>query len=367
MADALKDMFSKKFYERLALEFNKVDKNFHPEKFVKDVTKGLEDLSLNQRMRNTSVILKSHLPADYGKSVQILSKVVPAFKSHYTSLLFPDFVGQYGHDHVDLSLETLKYFTQFGSSEFAIREFLKRDVNRTLKVMYKWADDKNHHVRRLASEGSRPRLPWSFNLNEIANDPAKTLPILEKLKADKELYVKKSVANHLNDFSRINPDWMLKVVKGWDKKNGDTAWIVKHASRTLIKKGDARSLAVFNYEKNPQVKVSKFQFFGPDGKASSNVKLGGKLEFSFELLSEKSKSQKLVVDYAVHFQKKSGELAPKVFKLRELELGPRKSIAINKQLDFKPLTTRVYYPGKHSIELLINGKSYGKKDFQLTK
>ena len=126
MADALKDMFNKKFYEHLAMEFNTVDKHFRTDNFVKDVTKGLDSLSLNQRLRNTTVTLKKHLPDDYKKSVEILSQVVPKFQSHYTSFLFPDFVGQYGHDDFNLSMEALKYFTQFSSSEFAIREFLKK-------------------------------------------------------------------------------------------------------------------------------------------------------------------------------------------------------------------------------------------------
>ncbi len=359
MADALKDMFNPIFYKRLAMEVNKADKNFHPDRFVKDVIKGIEVLSLNQRMRNTTVMLKKHLPNDYKKSVGILSKVVPEFKSHYTSFLFPDFIGQYGHDDFKLSMEALEHFTKFGSSEFAIREFLKRDLKKTLAVMNKWADDKNHHVRRLASEGCRPRLPWSFNLDEIAKDPKQTLPILEKLKADKELYVKKSVANHLNDFSRINPDWMLKLVSSWDRNNADTAWIVRHASRTLIKKGDVRSLAVFNYEKSPQLKISKFQM------SDLKVKQGGELSFSFDIVSEKTKSQKLVIDYAVHYQKKSGGMSPKVFKLKELELKDGQTFSIKKLHGFKELSTRKHYAGKHAVEILINGKSYGMKEFVL--
>jgi len=359
MADALKDMFSKKFYERLALELNKADKNIHPHKFVKDVTKGLDALSLNQRMRNTSVVLKQHLPTDYKKSINTLFKVVPEFKGFYTSLLFPDFVGQYGHDDYDQSMEALKYFTQFGSSEFAIREFLKRDLKKTLAVMKKWSLDKNHHIRRLSSEGSRPRLPWSFNLDEIAKNPLLTQPILEALKTDKELYVKKSVANHLNDFSRINPEWMLKVVNSWDRKNEDTAWIVKHASRTLIKKGDQRSLAVFDYEKNAKLKIENWKI----GKLK--IMLEDNFSFSFDIVSEKTKSQKLVIDYAIHYQKKSGELAPKVFKLKDLELKPKKTVAISKSHRFMDFTTRKHYPGKHAVEIMVNGKSYGKKEFVL--
>ncbi|MGZ4117554.1 MAG: DNA alkylation repair protein, partial [Bacteroidia bacterium] len=212
MADALKDMFNKKFYESLAVEFNKADKNFHPDKFVKQVTKNIEPLSLNQRLRNTTVVLKEHLPADYKKAVEVLFKVVPQFSSHYTSFLFPDYIGQYGHDDFDLSMAALKFFTQHGSSEFAIREFLKRDFNKTIKVMNKWADDKNYHVRRLASEGSRARLPWSFNLDEVMKNPEVTRSILEKLKQDDELYVRKSVANHLNDFSKKNTKYMLELM-----------------------------------------------------------------------------------------------------------------------------------------------------------
>ncbi len=359
MADALKDMFSKKFYERLSLELYKADKNIHPDKFVKCVTKGLEELSLNQRMRNTSVVLKQHLPNDYKKSVAVLSKVVPQFKGSYTSLLFPDFVGQYGHSDFEQSMEALSYFTQFGSSEFAIREFLKRDMKKTLSVMKKWSEDKNHHIRRLSSEGSRPRLPWSFNLDEIAKNPELTKPILEKLKTDKELYVKKSVANHLNDFSRINPDWMLKVINSWDRKNVDTAWIVKHASRTLIKKGDQRSLAVFDYEKSPKIKIEKLKI------EKLKIKLGESLKFDFELQSEKTKSQKLVIDYAIHYQKKSGELAPKVFKLKDIELKPKQAVSISKAHRFMDFTTRKHYPGKHAVEIIVNGKSYGKKEFLL--
>ncbi|MGZ4047879.1 MAG: DNA alkylation repair protein [Bacteroidia bacterium] len=360
MADALKDMFNKKFYESLAVEFNKADKNFHPDKFVKQVTKNIEPLSLNQRLRNTTVVLKEHLPADYKKAVEVLFKVVPQFSSHYTSFLFPDYIGQYGHDDFDLSMAALKFFTQHGSSEFAIREFLKRDFNKTIKVMNKWADDKNYHVRRLASEGSRARLPWSFNLDEVMKNPEVTRSILEKLKQDDELYVRKSVANHLNDFSKKNTKYMLELMNSWDKTNPHTAWIIKHASRTLIKKGHPDSLAIFDFEKNAKVKIEKFKI------EKSKIKMGENLQFDFEIVSDKTKLQKLVIDYAIHYQKKSGELLAKVFKLKELNLKPKETIRISKSHRFLDFTTRKHYPGKHAVEIMINGKSYLKKEFILS-
>src|SRR6185436_17872625 len=153
--EPLKEMFNKAFYEKLAKEFQKADANFNSKLFTEQVTKNLSALELNQRMRNTSVVLKTHLPADFKKAVEVMKKVIPNLNRGYTQLVFPDFVGLYGKEHVDVSLDALKYFTSFGSSEFAIREFLRMDFDRTIKVMQTWAKDKDHHVRRLASEGSR--------------------------------------------------------------------------------------------------------------------------------------------------------------------------------------------------------------------
>lgn len=358
--EPLKEMFNKQFYERFAAEFKKADNTFNAKKFVKDVTENFEPLSLNERMRKTSHTLKIHLPQDYKKAIGIMRKVIQNTPRGYTNLVFPDFVGQYGHDDIDTSLEALKHFTQFGSSEFAIREFLKRDFNKTIKVMNQWAKDKNHHVRRLASEGSRPRLPWSFKLDHVIQNPKSTQSILEALKSDEELYVRKSVANHLNDHSKDNTDFMLQVLKGWDKKHPHTAWIVKHASRSLIKKGDANSLALFDFEKDVKIKIEKFII------KNSKIKLGTNLEFEFAIRSEKAKTQKLVVDYIIHYQKKGKELSAKVFKLKELELKAKESVHISKKQMIKDFTTRKHFAGEHFLEIQVNGKVYGKLKFNLS-
>ena len=360
MANALKEMFNKKFYEQLALEFSKVDKNFHPGKFVKDVSKNTEQLSLNGRMRNTSIILKKHLHFDYKKSVELMFQTIPNLNRNYTSLIYPDFVGLYGHHDFNISMEALKYFTTFGSSEFAIREFLKRDFHKTIKVMNVWAEDENFHVRRLASEGCRPRLPWSFKLDEVIKNPKATVSILEKLKADETLYVKKSVANHLNDISKDNTDWMLNVLNSWDRTNSNTFWIIKHASRTLIKKGNLKSLSLFGFEKNIKVNVANFKL------NRSKLKLGEALQFEFDVISEKSQSQKLVIDFAIHYVKKSGELSPKDFKLKETTLKAKETLSIAKKHNFQDYSTRKHYSVKHIIELIINGMSVYKKQFELS-
>jgi 3-methyladenine DNA glycosylase AlkC len=357
--EPLKEMFNKKFYQTLAVEFNKADKNFHPEKFVKDVTKDFEALSLNQRMRNTSIVLNKHLPHSYKKTVDLMKQVIPNLRNGYTSLVFPDYVSQFGLDDFDTSLEALKYFTSFGSSEFAIREFLKKDFDKAIKTMYKWAEDKNHHVRRLASEGSRPRLPWSFKLDRVLAEPKVTLPILEALKADDELYVRKSVANHLNDLSKDHTDYMLGIVNGWDINNPHTAWIIKHACRTLIKKGNAKSLQVFKFEKNVKVRLENFTI------NKKTFVLGDTLQFQFDLISEKSTPQKLVVDYCIHYTKKGGELSPKVFKLKEIDLPPKQQVSIAKKQLLKDFSTRTHHAGKHMVDVLVNGKVLHSAEFML--
>lgn len=359
MADALKEMFNKKFYTKFSLEFKKADKNFNSKNFLKDILNGIDELSLNERLRKTSIVLKNNLPSDFKKSVDILYKVIPNLDRGYTSLVFPDYIGLFGHQNFKLSMEALEYFTEFGSSEFAIREFLKRDFYKTLSVMEKWADDNNYHVRRLASEGSRARLPWSFKLDEVIKNPSSTKNILEKLKSDPELYVKKSVANHLNDLSKDNPNYMIGVIKKWDSKNLHTAWIIKHASRTLIKKGDVAALSVFNFEKNVNILIENFKIDKP------KIKIGETLKISFDVISKKNSTQKLVVDYVIHYQKKGNLPSKKVFKLKELELkGYEKATIVKSQL-FKDFSTRKHYSGKHKVEIMVNGEVYVEKEFIL--
>lgn len=358
--EPLKEMFNPAFYERLARQFAKADPRFDAPGFVKAVTRDLAPLSLNQRMRRTTEILKDHLPENYKQAIRIMEKVIPHTPRGYTNLLFPDFVGVYGRRDFDTSMQALKRFTTYGSSEFAIREFLKQDLEATLRIMKTWAGDPDPHVRRLASEGSRPRLPWSFHLEEIIRQPALTAPILQRLSADEALYVRKSVANHLNDISKDSPGFMLDLVGGWDKTHPSTAWIIKHACRTLIKKGHPGSLAVFDFEKNPRLRVEQLKA------DRRELRLGDTLRFSFALVSEKKTGQKLVVDYIIHYRKKSGELSPKVFKLKETGLRPGETLSLSKSQTIQDLSTRKHFPGEHRLEIQVNGKVLAGLDFTLS-
>ncbi|TKC63707.1 DNA alkylation repair protein [Pedobacter hiemivivus] len=358
--EPLKEMFNREFYRRFAGVFANIDKGFNENAFVNEVTYNLDELELNGRLRNTSVVLQKYLPKDFKKAVDILYNAAPTLRRGYTALVLPDFVGRYGKEYFHLSMEALKDFTSFGSSEFAVREFLKTDLNKTLEVMQLWAEDRDEHVRRLASEGSRPRLPWSFKLEEIIKNPSLTTNILDKLKADESPYVRKSVANHLNDISKDNTSYMLGLVKSWDNSHPHTYWIIKHASRTLIKKGNLDSLSLFDFEKDIKLSITNFRI------NSNHLRLGEDLQFSFELTSLKNTPQKLVIDYAIHYSKALGNQSKKVFKLKEMILQPNQVVQLSKKQLFKDLTTRKHYMGKHLVEIIVNGNEFGNIEFDLS-
>ncbi|HEY5791704.1 MAG TPA: DNA alkylation repair protein, partial [Chthoniobacterales bacterium] len=249
--------------------------------------------------------------------------------------------------------------TAFGSSEFAIREFLRLDLARTLKVMEKWSRDGGEHVRRLASEGSRPRLPWSFRLEALIADPAPVAPILENLKADPSLYVRKSVANHLNDITKDHPEWVLKRLTAWPRENSHTQWIVKRALRTLIKRGDRAALTVIGAGEKARVAVSHFAI------EPRRIRLGESVAMGFHLDSRSAQPQKLVVDYAVHYVKKSGATSAKVFKWKELTLLPGQSVTLSRRQSIRNFTTREHYAGRHAVDLSINGEKLASAAFEL--
>ncbi len=360
MSTQLKEMFNAAYFARLAKETEAVFPTFKRAAFLKEVQQGNEARELNARMRHASTTLRTHLPTDFRKAVKVLKGLAPRMPKGYTALLYPDFVGQFGHDDPALSLDALKYFTSFGSSEFAVREFFRLDVKGTLKVMRAWAEDDDEHVRRLASEGSRPRLPWSFRLDAVLKDPKLTTPILERLCTDDSLYVRKSVANHLNDFSKDHPTYMVELLNTWDRTHPHTAWIAKHASRTLIKAGDPAALALFAFDTKVKVRVDELHI------ASKKLELGDTLEFSFTVVSEAARAQQLVIDYAIHYRKASGGTSKKVFKLKEVELPAKASIHLSKRQRIVDFSTRKHYPGEHLVEILVNGKERANAAFSLS-
>ncbi|MDQ2640420.1 MAG: DNA alkylation repair protein [Pseudomonadota bacterium] len=332
---------------------------FDQKQFLRHALHELDALSLMQRLRRMTESLHSALPGSFQRNLDILRELAPRLPSGFVTLFLPDYVARYGRAHTSVALGALKHFTCFGSAEFAIREFLRDDLKGTLATLTRWTTDENEHVRRLASEGTRPRLPWSFHLPAIAADPALAAPILEALRADPSLYVRKSVANHLNDVTRAHPDWVLKRIGQWPLDNAHTAWIARRALRTLIKAGDRRALALIGAGEKARVQVLEFKV-GP-----ARVQLGERITFTLALASTAKTPQRLVVDCAVHYVKKTGASAAKVFKWKETTVGARETIELRRSQVIKDFTTRRHYPGRHVVDLLVNGDKLASASFDL--
>lgn len=358
-APALKEIFNRERLEHIARETRAVRPDFDRKRFLKLATAGLDELGIMQRMRQTAEALYATLPEAFPSALPILRDLAPRVGHSFAAITLSEYVALYGRKHFDLSIDALKFFTRFGSSEFAIRHFLAADFDRTVAVMRRWAEDENEHVRRLASEGSRPRLPWSFQLKNLIADPSPTAPILEALRADPSLYVRKSVANHLNDIGKDHPDLLVARVSGWEQGDARTAWIVRHALRTLIKKGDVRALALIGTTGKASIKVEAFTVGPPE------IRLGERITTSATLRSTSKTEQRLVVDYAIHYVKKAGGTSRKVFKLREIALqaAERRELAVSQAV--RDFTTRKHYPGHHRVDLIVNGEIVAEGGFDL--
>jgi 3-methyladenine DNA glycosylase AlkC len=359
-APLLKEIFNRQRFQHIAREAVAVAPDFDTGRFMTAATRGLDDLGIMQRMRQGAAALKEALDVEYEKALHAFHALAPRIGHSFASLILPEYVAIYGQKHFDLSMEALKYFTRFGTSEAAIRPFLQNELERTLAVMRGWADDENEHVRRLASEGCRPRLPWSPQLKAVIENPELTWPILDALRADDSAYVRKSVANHLNDIGKDHPDWLIARLEAWPRDDPRTAWIVKHALRTLVKKGDPRALALIGASGKTDVRVEGFSV------SPSKVKLGSHVTISAEIVSTSSEDQRLVADYAVHYVKANGGTSRKVFKLKAFDLpaGAKQALSIKRAI--RDFTTRKHYPGLHKVELMVNGKTVAEGQFDLT-
>jgi 3-methyladenine DNA glycosylase AlkC len=356
---ALKEIFNVERLQHIASEMTAVYPEFDAQRFLKLASTGLADLSVMQRMARVSECLHAVLPLGYEASLEVLRALAPRLNSGFVSMCLPQYVAAYGADRFDLSMDALKYFTAFGSSEFAIRHFLRRDLERSLKLMHDWSLDDNEHVRRLASEGCRPRLPWSFRLEQVLADPRLAAKILDNLKADTSLYVRKSVANHLNDITKDHPAWVLEQIEGWSLDNKHTAWIAKHALRSLIKQGNPRALAIIGAGGKPEVEIVDVRVNPPV------IGLGEKITLSFAVKSRVEDSQRLVIDYAIDYVKANGSTSAKVFKLKALTLPGKATEQLSRGQHIKELTTRRHYAGRHAVHIMVNGERLASTAFEI--
>ena len=359
MPEPLKDRINIELLTPIVTFIKQLEPSFNPQNFMQlTFNNEWNNLELKQRFRKISESFKTCLPQNYPTAVNILAQASQKFTG-FESLFFPDFIEAYGWQdkkNYTASMQAIAQMTSGSSAEFAIRPFIENDPTQTFLQLYQWAESDNEHVRRLASEGSRPKLPWASHLKKLIKDPTPTIKILEILKCDKSKYVQKSVANHLNDISKDHPDLVLDLVKTWQGLSPQTDWIIKHACRTLLKEAHPQALVLFGYANASTIQVNHFE-------CDEIVKKGEKLNFSFSLKDLKSLG-KIRIEYAIYFMKANGKQNKKIFKIGESNYKEQQK-EIQKHYSFKAISTRKYYTGEHQLAILINGQKKALKCFLL--
>lgn len=361
----IKDIYSKAFYERLAFSLEKVVPNFAAEKFMQAILPPeFVQMEWKERMQHTTQTLHLFMPANYAESAALLEPVIAQLKrdgfgGHQLEFMFlPDYIAVYGLADFENSVKALELVTQYISAEFAVRPFLLKYGLQMTDQMLKWSTHPNHHVRRFASEGSRPRLPWAMAIPDLKNNPMPLLPILENLKNDPHEYVRRSVANSLNDITKDNPTVVVELAKKWKGLSKETDAIIKHACRTLLKKGHPEILNFYGLDAT-NLAITAFEIETP------KVKVGDSVAFAFTLENNDTIARYIRLEYTVYYLKQNGTLAGKVFKISEKTYQAGEKVRVNRKQSFKLITTKKFYLGHHKLSIMMNGKEVQIGDFEL--
>ncbi len=376
MAEAFKNMFNEQFFDRFTKDLKRVIDDFDAREFVLQIMNDeWENKEYKQRIAHITTILKKFLPADYkdaiAKILELLDyqeKAQPDFSKiddtrfsltlEYGAIL-DNYVEQYGLDHYETSIKAIERITQFTSCKFVTHPFIVKYPDEMMAQMLVWSKHEHWGVRRLASEGCRPRLPWAMALPDLKNNPAPIIPILENLKNDPARSVRLSVANNLNDISKDNPQIVIDLAKKWHGKSKEIDWIIKHGCRTLLKQGNSEIMELFGLGSVKNISIEDFQISTP------KVKVGDSLEFSFNLLNNNNKKNKIRLEYGIYYQKANGTLSKKVCKVSERDYAENSITRITRKHSFKVVTTRKFHPGLHQVSVIINGNEFEKYNFEL--
>lgn len=378
MPEPFKNLFNRPLIDTLSKHLQKRYPAFDKAGFVRMASRQLEELELKQRAAQITDALERYLPEDFLPARDILLAVLHPQEDvdlrelkmdeqgvrGWAVMPMADYVARRGLNHFDASMDALRQMTCRFTAEFAVRYFIQANLTAALRHIQGWAKSPNYHVRRLASEGARPRLPWGQQLPALIADPRPMLPVLKMLRDDPSEYVRRSVANHLNDIAKDHPQLLAEVVEEWYADGGpERQRMLRHACRTLIKKGDGRILSALGYTsaKNLHKTLLLEQF----AIAHDRPRIGETLAMNMLLRSNHSKPQTLVVDYAIYFRRANGEFSTKVFKWKNCRLLPGESLELVKRHSLKKITTRMYYPGAHKVAVQINGVLMQTIDFEL--
>jgi 3-methyladenine DNA glycosylase AlkC len=368
MAAPLKDHFGPDVPARIAAAIEAVHPTFPTDSFLHDALNGYADLELTPRCRQIARALHDHLPGDYDAAIDVLiaslgpssgrEQLTGMAAFFYAPHVF--FVADYGLEHWDTSMRAQYELTQLFTAEYSIRAFLDHEPARTLARLREWAGDPSPDVRRLVSEGTRPRLPWAPRLRRFMLDPSPVLELLELLRDDPSLYVRRSVANNLNDIGKDHPGLLVDTCRRWlDHPTDGRRWLVRRALRSAVKRGDPAALEVLGFRASETTQVHQVTF------EPSRPRIGERVRISVVVGNAGTRRAAINVDLRVHFVKASGSTSPKVFKVREVELEPGERVAMSKTVSLQQQTTRTHYPGSHQVDVIVNGTAHTAGSFEL--
>jgi len=365
MAALLKDLYSPAFYNNFANVLAQVLPGFEQQQFISAIfDETFASKELKERMRHTAQVLHQFFPKDFAQAATLIRQLITQLRQNGIQefsieyMFLPDYIETYGLNDFNSAVNTMELVTQFTSCEFAVRPFLLKYGDRMLQQMTAWSLHENHKVRRLASEGTRPRLPWAMAIPALKKDPSPVLPILENLKQDPSEFVRRSVANNLNDIAKDHPDIVIDIAAKWRGLSKETDAIIKHGCRTLLKQGHTAILTYYGLQSN-NISLKDFTI------ATPTVAIGESLVFSFSLTNNNSTAQMIRLEYAIYYKRQNGQLSKKVFKISEKVYQPREKVVVQRRQSFKPITTRRFYTGQQQVSIIVNGVEKEIKPFQL--
>lgn len=371
-ATAFKDQIDLGLVRRLGRAFSAAEPGFDPDVF-EAATAGLDGLELKARISLVARALSDCLPASFEHAVRTVDTVLGQALVGPDGLaggligwdLWPvaDWVALAGRGHPEAALELLARLTPWATGEFAIRPFIDDDPAGVHDRLEHWVGRDDEHVRRLVSEGTRPKLPWAPKLAISAADPAYAVDLLDRLVDDPSDYVRRSVSNHLNDLCRVDPELALEVAHRWWPADAGRAahrrWVVRRGLRTLVKAGDRRAFQLLGHD--PDVAVSAMLELHTE-----RVALGGAAEWTLAVRSLESEPVEVVIDYVVHHVRADGSTGPKVNKWTTRSLAPGARIELRRRHVIRPITTRTFHAGAHLVEVQVNGTVVASAVFELS-
>jgi len=364
MAEPLKYMYNPVYFEKLCPVLKSRIPQFDCKQFIYRVFDNRwPDLELKERVRHIALSLHPFLPKEFSKAAGILAEVASALETtdlksnSFAAIFLPDYIEVFGMEYPKASLDALEQITKLVSAEFAIRPFILRYPEMTMRQLTQWSTHANPQVRRLSSEGCRPRLPWATGIPFLKKDPSPILPILENLKQDDTEFVRRSVANNLNDIAKDHPLLVLDICRRWKGHNPHTDWILRHGSRTLLKKGNRDALTFHGFNPDERARVKSLRI------DKDKVKVGDNLTFGFEFANLERKVSSYRLEYAIDYVTSTGKTSTKIFKIAEKKFEPGHYSRIEKKQSFRNLTTRKHHRGKHVLSILANGKKLAATEF----